>query len=645
MIEDVLGAIFKEAAKAGQWLIEKNKELDYTGAAARRYAAHLEERYNTVRVFGMDKPLPLREIFVRVNVLEKITARQRISIDDLRSQFESNRRSFGTAIKTMDGLAVANELAKFIVLGKPGSGKTTFLKFLALQSLDGRLKQKRLPIFVGIRDFADSGKTLFEFINSQFDLCHLPNAMPFVTRILNRGKCQILLDGLDEVNTERRDEVIKELYDFTEKYGNNQIVLSCRIAAYNHWFDKFTDVEIADFNETQMRNFVHNWFRGEPEVVEQCWQKLNENRRIQELGTNPLLLTLLCLSFNEAMDFPQNRAELYREAIHAFLKKWDSSRRIKRDEILYRGLTAMRKESLFARIAAAAFENDEYFFPQRKLELWLLDFIQHLPRVRREAPEPDGEALLKEIEAQHGIFVERASRIYSFAHLTFQEYFTARYLVANAVKGTIQRLVAHHLTDDRWREIFLLTAEMLDDASQLLLLIDQKCQAIGLNTTVTKYLEASNEVVKASSPYPQPINRALALFKILDHTLQILLVRESNQRSLLTQARELASELAVGIAYELIGTAAIHSTLNWDYAFENAKAHSFAVVFNYDAELVTTELIAYLKANVILIECLNTECCVSASVRQEIVDNLLSSSRSQHPKSRLRQPGLGHTLP
>jgi hypothetical protein len=74
------------------------------------------------------------------------------------------------------------------------------------------------------------------------------------------------------------------------------------------------------------------------------------------------------------------------------------------------------------------------------------------------------------MEAQHGIFVERAKSIHSFSHLTLQEYFAARYIVENENRGAVENLIAY-LGDDRWQEVFLLTAGMLDDATKLCELI------------------------------------------------------------------------------------------------------------------------------------------------------------------------------
>ena len=54
----------------------------------------------------------------------------------------------------------------------------------------------------------------------------------------------------------------------------------------------------------------------------------------------------------------------------------------------------------------------------------------------------DSEVVLKALEAQHGLLVERARGIYSFSHLTFQEYFTAREVVNNSAAQALEKLVA-----------------------------------------------------------------------------------------------------------------------------------------------------------------------------------------------------------
>jgi hypothetical protein len=217
------------------------------------------------------------------------------------------------------------------------------------------------------------------------------------------------------------------------------------------------------------------------------------------LASVPLLLTLLCIAFNESMNFPKHRAELYKDAIDALLKKWDASRSIQRAEI-YKGLSLKHKETMLSRIAAETFEQGKYFLPQRTLEAHIARFIGNLPEVKPQNAAPDSAVVLKMIEAQHGLFTERARNIYSFSHLTFQEYFTARYIVHNVAQGALTKLAENHLTDDRWREVFLLTAGLLPQADDLIHAMKKSTNAL-LNWEIANWLDRLFNNIKLKAQF------------------------------------------------------------------------------------------------------------------------------------------------
>jgi energy-coupling factor transporter ATP-binding protein EcfA2 len=457
--------------------------------AAEKYRAKIKKLYGTMQIMGMAKPIPLDHIFTDAYMLDKPTAFSRFDIEYLK-QASADPDALSQHAGRVNGLRLTTEKEKttveengkeltiekdrnLFILGKPGAGKTTFLKYIAVKAAEQLID--KVPIFISLKQWADSGSELMSFIVERFDICDFPEAEPFVKALLKSGGAIVLFDGLDEVNQEsgQRDRQTRAMNDFIEKYDQTQCLITCRIAASDYSFKPFTYVEVADFTEKQIEIFVGNWFRnneGEKDR-ETCARflaefKKEENKGLRDLARTPLLLTLLCLAFNETLTFPQRRVEIYEEALDALLKKWDSSRRIKRDEV-YRKLSVGHKENMLARIAAETFENNEYFIQQTKLERLISDYVRSVPP-HDEQDATDGEVILKAIEVQHGIFVERAREIYSFSHLTFQEYFTAKYIVANAAGGTLKNLVNAHCVDERWREVFLLTTSLLPDAGQFM---------------------------------------------------------------------------------------------------------------------------------------------------------------------------------
>lgn len=117
-------------------------------------------------------------------------------------------------------------------------------------------------------------------------------------------------------------------------------------------------------------------------------------------------------------------------------------------------------------------------FPQSYIQNCIVDYLRTLPNAETdpEVLQLNSEIVLKSIEVQHGLLVEQARGIYSFSHLTFQEYLVGRNFVntvePQVLDKNLTQLVSH-VTEPRWREVFLLVAGMLENADALVRFIQQ----------------------------------------------------------------------------------------------------------------------------------------------------------------------------
>ena len=442
-----------------------------------RYKAAMAKQHGTMNILSMSKPMPLEGFFTQVNLLSKPAAFRRHpkEIEDLQAVFLGREKFSEKIEKGQDGLQAVREHRRLFILGKPGAGKTTFLKYVMLTTLAGKLDSDipRIPILICLRDLRGLNAPLFDVIARQFECCGFPDARRFVAAQLNAGRGLVLFDGLDEVNADQaeRERVIRAIEVFSQEFDQSRIVITCRVAAEEYHFEKFTYVEMADFEPEQVRSFVRHWFEttqnaetrllGTPEEhAARFFAEFEKNERLRDLAKSPLLLTLLCIGFEEAQTFPDRRSEIYQEALDVLLRRWDKSRGIARDP-RYQRLSLARKHQMFARIAAETFERGEYLWPLDRLARLVADYMRNMPQIDPQE-EIHGADVVKTIEAQHGVFVERAHAVYSFAHLTFQEYYTARYLVEHP--AALSNFVAKCLNENRWREVLFLTVEMLADA-------------------------------------------------------------------------------------------------------------------------------------------------------------------------------------
>lgn len=168
-----------------------------------------------------------------------------------------------------------------------------------------------------------------------------------------------------------------------------------------------------------------------------------------------LLLSLIVLVYEQQLDLPERRGELYKQCVDTLLTLWDTSRNIRRR----REFKPEQKRQLLEEVAWHFHLQGQRYFRESELLQCVAAF---LPAIGLDAKQ-HGE-MLAEIAAEHGLLKEQAHGWYGFLHLTLQEYFAARY----AVDHQQLEVLLGKRDDPWWEEVLLLYAGCVPDASMLL---------------------------------------------------------------------------------------------------------------------------------------------------------------------------------
>ena len=354
--------------------------------------------------------------------------------------------------------------------------------------------------------------------------------------------------------------------------------------------------QLMTVDKIYITNFTHKW-AGHKKIVKA--ERSSSRQSIKNNNTNSLLLTMLDLVFEETTEFPLNNSQFYNNGLEILLKQWDSKNDTERSDI-YKQLSLQSKQDLFSYIALKTFSKGDYFFTQQLVEEYISDYITNLPNATTNYQELqlDSKAVLKSMEAQHGVVVQQSTGIYSFSDLALQEYFTAREILNSStpqlLEKSLQNLVAQ-LTENRWKEVFLLLAGMLKNGDYLLKLIKNRANAIVAKDEILLHFLNWNtqKSVEIKSPYKSSAFRALSLEFILNIDFDFALTLDN----------DFAGDTE-------LNTAHLHS---YTQELKNCQ-------FSKAQKQVLKQ---YYYANKLLVECLNHARYVSRTVREEITENVL----------------------
>ncbi len=395
---------------------------------------------------------------------------------------------------------------RLVILGDPGSGKTTFLNFLTLCLAGARLYPKRgylerltvprqgrrkavtwkrevlLPVRIDLRDFVRSippdarrgtASMVWSHITTQLAERNLGDFAGRILDLLNRGLCLVLFDGLDEITVAPLRQIVRDaVTDFADRYPRSQFIVACRVLSYTDpaWqLTSFPAVTLAPLSQQSIDTFVEHWYNNlarlgylsERLAKVKAEELRNATRHLHDLAQNPMLLTVMALVHTYKGTLPRERARLYDDCVKLLLWEWQRTKRLAtggwepgildqlqtREERLVNGLCEVAFHAHSTQDQQALAANIPQADVLRILQIYL------------DGDWGKAQKFCEYIEAQAGLLVSRGrdgrgEQTYAFLHRGFQEFLAGRHLVTD--RDFARRVARLATQGDIWHEVLLL---------------------------------------------------------------------------------------------------------------------------------------------------------------------------------------------
>ncbi|MEU2339510.1 NACHT domain-containing protein [Streptomyces sp. NPDC013172] len=436
------------------------RRQDFTG----RYLDYVTAQYAQLTVVGLDlsRPdqacWPLDAAYLSLELSEQREDRQPGPLESAMSP---------TLICRAEQALTGHR--RVLLKGLAGSGKTTLLQWLAISTADSspspELAQyhEHVPFVLPLRTLVRQGRLPqpHEFLTAiGAPMAHRQPA-DWVDMTLAAGRGLILVDGVDEVPQEHRQEAREWLTRLVSAYRDAAFVVTTRPSAVpDGWLTSlgFAELTVRPMSVADTGRFVRRWFSAaktttpsdaERRVLEgledSLLSTLRTQRDLAQLSTTPLLCALICaLHRDRRGHLPHSRMELYEAALSMLMVRRDRERSIGEPEGIRLG--EHQTLHLLQQLAYWLIRNQQTEMSYTTALKLVTDLLPAMPALTDQG---GGDEVLFHLIARSGLLRQPTADTVDFVHRTFQDYLGAR----AAIEAADLPLLVNHAHDTQWEDV------------------------------------------------------------------------------------------------------------------------------------------------------------------------------------------------
>lgn len=328
----------------------------------------------------------------------------------------------------------AQKYKKILIEDTAGMGKSTILKKLFISCIE---KNINIPIYIELKHLDENKDIIDEIIEDFNPVSGEALDKDFIKELIARGDFTFFLDGYDEIALEKKEVVTIKLQKFLSKADSNVFFLTSRHEESLISFGQFQRFQIAELEKIEAYELLKKYdMVTELNIYDDLKKQIQENisqKAFAELDSflgNPLLVSLLYLTFKLKKDIPSSKNDFYRKVYDSLYEEHDLTKdSYKREK--YSKLSCSDLQKILMRFSFICLTKNINIYNKDEL-------MQYIREAKRSPYFTD----FKEDDIFNDItktvpLIASDGIDYKWTHKSFMEYFAALYVNDSEKKDKI----------------------------------------------------------------------------------------------------------------------------------------------------------------------------------------------------------------
>ena len=385
------------------------------------YLSAIKEEYEATRtLLYKDVPVPFYSFYVCNRI------RRTSYIARMRKQGQVIREDDRSVVIEDCSAKYITALSKYIILkGTGGLGKSMMMRHLlldAVRNYEG--KESMVPVFVALKDYSTWNGEFEQYVFESISRFSDAVSIEVFKKDLKAGRYLLLFDGLDEIPTAYACQFEREIAGFLSRYKNNMYIISSRpisdFLPYNH----FEVMQLEPLTKDQALTLIEKLdFRPDkPEIKAKFRSEVNSKLFIShyEFTSNPLLLTIMLMTFERFGTIPTKMHKFYSEAYQVLSETHDASKGAYQ-RVFKTGLDSDRMETYFSEFCARTYMAEQFEVSDDAAK----DVFNRLTELKKKKDTTTQFSKFMGDVCDNLCLMYHENGKYHFMHRSFQEYFSA----------------------------------------------------------------------------------------------------------------------------------------------------------------------------------------------------------------------------